>query len=141
VAVLFENVPGGGRRLGGDLDDLGRLLEGASRGGGDFGLCLDTAHAWSAGHDIASAEGMLGFLAKINRLFGAEKVRAFHLADTKALLGTRLEDHRSLGEGYLGGEGLKVLVERPEYEATPGIIETPMFEGSYVRDLAFLRGS
>ncbi|MBI5622216.1 MAG: deoxyribonuclease IV [Elusimicrobia bacterium] len=137
--VLFENVPGGGRRLGGEIDDLERLLEGSSKAGGRFGLCLDTAHAWASGHDIASAEGMLRFLARINRVFGAERVGAFHLADTRAMLGTCKEDHRCLGEGYLGGEGMKTLLERPEYADVPAIIETPREDGSYQRDLEYLR--
>ncbi|MBI4677641.1 MAG: deoxyribonuclease IV [Elusimicrobia bacterium] len=137
--VLVENVPGGGRRLCGALEELARLLEGLGGLRDRSGLCLDTAHAWAAGFDIASAEGMFRFLARVNRLFGAERVGAFHLADTKALLGTRREDHRHLGEGYLGKEGLKVLLERPEYEAAPAILETPRGPGSYARDLEFLK--
>lgn len=129
VRVLLENVPGGGRRMGGTLEELARLrdaLPGA-------GVCLDTAHAHAAGYDMSSAEGMLKFLAKVHRLLGA--VDAFHVNDTRAMLGTHLEDHRHLGHGRLK-EGLAVLLARPEFAGTPGILEPP--RGDFAADAASL---
>lgn len=118
VRLLLENVPGGGRRMGGTLEELARLrdaLPGA-------GVCLDSAHAHAAGYDLSSAEGMLRFLAKAHRLFGA--VDAFHVNDTRAMLATHREDHRHIGAGRLR-EGLAALLSRPEFSQTPGILEPP----------------
>lgn len=129
VRVLLENVPGGGRRMGGTLEELARLrdaLPGA-------GICLDTAHAHAAGYDMSSAEGMLKFLSKAHRLLGG--VDAFHVNDTRAMLGTHLEDHRHLGTGRLK-EGLAALLTRPEFAAVPGILEPP--PGDFAADAASL---
>lgn len=129
VRILLENVPGGGRRMGGTLEELARLrdaLPGA-------GICLDTAHAHAAGYDLTTAEGMLRFLSKAHRLF--RDVDAFHVNDTRAMLGTHLEDHRHLGTGRLKG-GLEALLMRPEFADTPGILEPP--RGDFAADAASL---
>ena len=125
LPVLFENVPGGGRRLGAGLHDLAGLLEPLRRAGKPCGVCVDTAHAWAAGFDVATAEGMLSFLSRLHRVVGADEVRAFHLNDTRALLGSQRESHAAWGEGFLGTEGLRVLLARPEYADRPGIVELP----------------
>lgn len=138
LPVIVENVPGGGRRLGGTLEDLAELLEKLAGAGVPAGICLDTAHAWAAGYDLASAEGMLRFLSRVHRLLGASNVRAFHLNDSRALLGSHREHHDHWGEGYLGAEGLKVLMDRPEYESVPGILETPPGELEDRRNLEFV---
>jgi deoxyribonuclease IV len=136
--VLVENVPGGGRRLGGALEQLAELrdLLGIRA---KFGVCLDTAHAWAQGYGLSSAEGALKFLALAHRLFG-DGVRAFHVNDSRALLGSHQEDHAHWGEGYLGKEGIRVLLERPEYADTPAIVETPKTPGGDRQNLDFLAG-
>lgn len=140
LPVLLENVPGGGRRLGGNLEELAEILVGLRRAQPRAGVCLDTAHAWAAGYDLASAEGMLRFLARVHRLLGADAVRAFHLNDTRALLASHRENHAHWGEGHLGREGLRVLLERPEYASCPAILETPKGPGADRRNLEFLGG-
>lgn len=131
--ILIENVPGGGRRLGGRLEQIARLrdLIGARA---KSGVCLDTAHAWAAGYDVSSAEGVLKFLARAHRLFG-DGVRAFHLNDTRARLSSGREDHAHWGEGFLGREGLESLLSREEYADTPAILETPKTPGGDRRNL------
>ncbi|MBI3552617.1 MAG: deoxyribonuclease IV [Elusimicrobia bacterium] len=120
--IVLENVPGGGRRMGGALEELAKLVDACP----GSGACLDTAHAWAAGYDLASAEGMLKFLARAHRLIGAERVKAFHLNDTRALLGSHRENHEHWGKGFLGKEGLKTLLERPDYAHAVGIHEPPL---------------
>lgn len=140
VPILLENVPGGGRRLGGSLEEMAELLSGVARWVPGAGVCLDTAHAFAAGHDISTAEGVLMFLARVNRLIGADRVRAFHLNDTRAHLGTHLESHEHWGEGRLRGECLRAFLERAEYAETPAILETPKEDGADKRNLEFARG-
>jgi deoxyribonuclease-4 len=141
LPVIFENVPGGGRRLGAALHDLAELLEPMQRAGKPCGVCVDTAHAWAAGFDLASAEGMLRFLSRLHRVVGARSVLAFHLNDTRALLGSQRESHVPWGEGFLGTEGLRVLLARPEYAYRPGILELPAAGdlGSALASLSFVR--
>ena len=122
--LLLENVPGGGRRMGGSLEELARLADSVGRRAPRLGVCLDTAHAHAAGYDLSCAEGALKLLSRAHRLLG-ERVRAFHLNDTRALLGSRREDHRHWGEGRLGTEGLAALLAREEFAGAPAVIEPP----------------
>lgn len=124
--LLLENVPGGGRRMGGSLEELARLRDAlAPRVSGAVGACLDTAHAWAAGYDLSAAEGAIEFLSSAQRLLGVDAVRAFHLNDTRARLGSHREHHEHWGRGRLGSEGLKALLALARFDAVPGIFETP----------------
>lgn len=135
--LVMENVPGGGRRLGGRLAELADLRrELAARGVGS-GVCLDTAHAWAAGYEVASAAGMDAFLDEAARLFGADGVGLFHLNDTGAAPGSHREHHEHWGRGRLGREGLERLLARPDFARAAGILETP--PGRDEENLAFVR--
>ncbi len=125
LAILFENVAGGGRRMGASPDELERLVAGARAVRPAAGLCLDTAHAWSAGHDMSAAAGALGLLEELGRRLGKGAVQALHLNDTTADLGSRKENHCGWGEGRLGSEGLAVLLSAPELAQAAAILETP----------------
>ncbi len=125
IPLYLENVPGGGRRMGGSLEDLARLQDALKPSLPSIGVCLDTAHAYAAGYDCSSAEGALKFLARAHRLLGLDAVRAFHLNDSRALLGSHREHHEHWGKGRLGSEGLKALLDREEFASSPGILETP----------------
>jgi deoxyribonuclease-4 len=123
--LYLENVPGGGRRMGGSLEELARLQDGLKPRLKNIGVCLDTAHAYAAGYDLATVEGTLKFIARAQRLLGFDAVRAFHLNDTRSLLGSHREHHEHWGRGRLGKEGLKALLDREEFETAAGILETP----------------
>ncbi|MDE2312920.1 MAG: TIM barrel protein [Elusimicrobia bacterium] len=138
--ILLENVPGGGRRMGADLEDLAGLLESLRRLGISSGLCLDTAHAWAAGYDVASERGAEDFLSRAESLAGASSIRLFHLNDTRAERGSRLESHWHWGEGRLsGGVGIASLLARAGYESAAAILETPKEPGADARNLAYVR--
>lgn len=132
--ILLENVPGGGRRMGGPLEELAKLREALSC---RTGVCLDTAHAWAQGYDLSTAEGMLKFLSRAHRLFG-DGLRAFHLNDSHALLGSCVESHAHWGEGRLGKEGIAALLSRDDLDDVVAIVETPKEPGADARNLAWL---
>lgn len=135
--ILIENVPGGGRRLCGALEEIAALRKRLP----DVmtGVCLDTAHAWAAGYDLSTAEGALQFLARAHRLFGGA-VAAFHLNDSGALLASRQENHAHWGRGRLGREGIAAILARPEYADTPAVVETPKEPGADRANLDYLLG-
>jgi len=137
--VLLENVPGGGRRMGGTFEELARLQDAVRPFVPNLGACLDTAHAWAAGYDLSTAEAALKFVARAHRLLGPDAIRAFHLNDSRALLGSHRESHEHWGRGRLGLEGLKVLLEREEFADTPAILETPKEPGADAANLAVVR--
>ncbi len=136
IPLLLENVPGGGRRMGGSLEDLARLHDALKPALPNLGVCLDTAHAYAAGYDCSSIEGALKFIARTQRLLGFDAIKAFHLNDTRALLNSHREHHEYWGEGRLGQEGLQALLHREEFAATPGILELP--RGTSQQDAASL---
>ncbi|MFI5350021.1 MAG: deoxyribonuclease IV [Elusimicrobiota bacterium] len=138
--LLLENVPGGGRRMGGSFEELARLQDAVKPFVPNVGICLDTAHAWAAGYDLSAAEAALKFVSRAHRLLGFDSIRAFHLNDSRALLGSHLENHWHWGKGRLGLEGLKVLIEREEFSDIPGILETPKEPGADAVNLAVVRG-
>ncbi|MBI3548375.1 MAG: deoxyribonuclease IV [Elusimicrobia bacterium] len=125
VEIILENVPGGGRRMGGTLEELSELGELLAQRGIRTAFCLDTAHAWAQGYDLTGSEGMWRFIGRANRLLGAERIKVFHLNDTRALLGSHREDHWHWGQGHLGTEGLAFLLAREEFKDAAGILETP----------------
>ncbi len=137
--LLLENVPGGGRRMGGSFEDLARLQDAVRPHVRDLGACLDTAHAWAQGYDLSTAEAALKFVSRAHRLLGFDAIRAFHLNDSRALLGSHREHHEHWGKGRLGLEGLKVLLEREEFREVPGILETPKDPGADAVNLALAR--
>lgn len=137
--ILLENVPGGGRRMGGTLEELAALGAALSGRGLKVGYCLDTAHAWAAGYDLSSAEAALKFVSRAHRILGADSIRAFHLNDTRSLLGSHREHHEHWGKGRLGLEGLRVLLEREEFADVAGILETPKEPGADAENLALAR--
>ena len=124
--LLLENVPGGGRRMGGSLEDMARLHDALKPRLPAVGVCLDTAHAYAAGYDCSSVEGALKFVSRVHRLLGFDSIKAFHLNDTRALLSSHREHHEHWGRGRLGSEGLKALLDREEFSSLPGILETPL---------------
>ncbi len=121
--IAIENVPGGGRRMGGSTEELARCLEKSPDGLSRLGFCLDTAHAWGAGEPLATPEGMLAWGERSERLLGRERLLAFHLNDSGADCGSRRDDHTRWGEGRLGLQTLRALLSLPQFRGTPGILE------------------
>lgn len=135
--LVMENVPGGGRRMGGSLEELAALRVQLAGRGIDSGVCLDTAHAWAAGYEVASGGGMDDFLDRADSLFGSKAVTLFHLNDTQAEAGSHREHHEHWGQGKLGDSGLKRLLTRPDYAHAAGILEMP--PGRDRENLEFVR--
>lgn len=121
--LLLENVPGGGRRMGGSLEELARLHDALKPALPSLGVCLDTAHAYAAGYDCSTGDGALDFISRAERLLGRDAIRAFHLNDSGAALGSNREHHEHWGRGRLGSEGLRAILGR--FSGIPGILETP----------------
>ncbi len=127
VLLCVENVPGGGRRLGGTLEDLAAFAEALQKENSNISLsfCLDTAHAWAAGYSLSDAKGMSYFLEKASRVLGKENIRLFHLNDTQADFNSHRESHSLWGRGILGFEGLRFLLNAKNFRDCSGILESP----------------
>ncbi len=140
VMVLLENSAGAGGLLGASFEDFGDILD-LLGGEPRVGVCLDTAHLFAAGWDLRQREGVDAMVDAFDRAAGWARVRVLHLNDSKESLGSHLDRHENIGEGYLGIDGFRAIVTHPLLRTLPGIIETPGFDqqGPDRKNLARLR--
>jgi len=137
VELVLENSAGAGNLAGGTMEELGRFLSVLDHR--QLGICLDTAHAWAAGYDIHTAQGVEAFLDTVERTIGLERVRMFHLNDTQVPLGGNRDRHWHIGEGNIGRDGFRALLAHPALREKTFILETPGDEEDDVRNLALVR--
>ncbi len=124
VMVLIENTAGQGTGLGSNFEEIAYMLS-RSRLGPQLGVCFDTSHAYSAGYDIGSSNGYLETFALFDQHIGLERLRFFHMNDSKGGLGSRVDRHWHIGKGEMGLEGFRTLVNDPRFLNHPMVIETP----------------
>lgn len=140
VTVLLETTAGQGTALGWRFEHLARLLELVPQRE-RLGICVDTCHIFAAGYDIRSSETYTATFAELDRVVGLEWVRAFHLNDSQKELGSRVDRHTHIGQGCLGVEPFRLLVNDARFAALPFIIETPKGKdmAEDIENLALLR--
>jgi deoxyribonuclease-4 len=93
------------------------------------GVCLDTCHLLASGYDIASEDGYRTTFADFERIVGLDRLKAFHVNDSKKPLGSRVDRHEHIGKGCLGLEPFRRLVNDPRFASMPMLLETPKGEG------------
>lgn len=123
----LETMVGQGHEIGGRLEELAALIR-TLQGEVRIGLCLDSAHLFAAGWDLRTWAGIDKLITRVDELVGWDKVRALHLNDSKAPLGSRRDRHELIGRGELGPEGIKAIVTHPELKKLPFFLETPVKE-------------
>lgn len=132
--LVLENSAGGGDGLGATLEELEAILEACQLTGLDpsrIAFCLDTAHLWGAGHDIATPEGVDRLAREFDARLGPERLAMVHLNDSKAPLGSRVDRHQHLGAGGIGPRGLHAVLTHPRLAAVPAYLETPGMDEGY----------
>jgi deoxyribonuclease IV len=141
VRLLLENAAGQGTTLCSRFEELRQILS-AVEVPSRVGVTLDTCHLFAAGFDLRTDTAYGELRDRIASTIGTEAVRAFHLNDAKAELGSHLDRHENIGKGQIGAAGFRPLLADPTWKDVPGYLETPLDEGSYARyaeDLATLR--
>jgi deoxyribonuclease IV len=138
--VLLETTAGQGTCLGGRFEELAWLLEHVSYPE-RIGVCVDTCHIFAAGYDFRTPEGYAAVFDRLISLIGSDRIKAFHLNDSKGQLGSHLDRHTAIGEGEIGVEGFRLLVNDPRFMELPMVIETPKEpdESADIRNLTLLR--
>lgn len=124
VILLLENTSGSGSWLGYKFAHQKRIIQNL-RQPERIGLCLDTCHAYSAGYDIATKEGLENTLFEINETAGLNKLKLIHLNDSKDKLGSLHDRHEHIGKGAIGLEAFRRIVKHPKLKDLPFILETP----------------
>ena len=127
VTVLLENTVGAGSVLGGRLVELQRIRELASHLTGlKIGYCLDTCHLLASGYDIAAADGFKQTVREIEGTLGLENVHAIHANDSKGQLGSHVDRHENIGEGWIGREAFRRILTHYKLRTKPFVLETPV---------------
>lgn len=124
VILLLENTAGQGSEIGYTFEQIKKIIEGVEENN-RMGICLDTAHSFEAGYDLSHKDGIEKTLQSFDQTIGLKKLHLLHLNDSKTPLGSRKDRHWHIGEGYIGLEGFRILVNHPLLEHLPGIMETP----------------
>ena len=124
VGILLENTAGSGSWLGYKFSHQKKILQGLNQKE-RVGLCFDTAHAYLAGYDIATEEGLKKTLDEIDKLVGIDLIKLIHLNDAKDKLGSHRDKHEHIGKGSIGLEGIKRIINHPRLRNIPFILETP----------------
>lgn len=122
--ILLETTAGQGTRLGYRFEQLARLLEQTPEEE-RLGVCLDTCHAFAAGYDLRTPEGYTDTMEALDRIIGLERLKVVHLNDSRGELGSHKDRHEHIGEGQVGLEGFRRVLNDPRLEGLPGLLETP----------------
>jgi deoxyribonuclease-4 len=124
VRIALENTAGQGTCLGHKMEHLAAVFNGVKTPD-RLGLCLDTAHFFAAGYDIRTKKGWDAAIGEVESLIGCEQILAFHLNDSKTELGSRVDRHAHIGQGKIGKEGFRHIVNDSRFVTHPGCLETP----------------
>lgn len=131
--VLLEITAGAGRVLGCTFEELGEMIERISPPQRDrVGICFDTCHAFSAGYDLRDDFG--GVFERLDDTVGLDRLRLFHLNDSRNPFGSRKDRHAGIGEGELGDEPFRRIMRDERFAAIPQILETPKGDDPVVAD-------
>jgi deoxyribonuclease IV len=122
--LILENSAGAGGNIGNSLEELATIIDEMGKPA-RLKVCLDTAHLLASGYEIRTADGLERLLEDFERLIGLEKLACMHLNDSKIDLGGKVDRHENIGDGYLGNETFKLLVNHPKLAEVPGMLEVP----------------
>ena len=124
VMLLMENTAGQGTEIGHTFEQIKKIIGGVDNHQ-RMGVCLDTAHTFEAGYDLSNLDGIDRTLERFDQTIGLKRLHLLHLNDSKTPLGSRKDRHWHIGEGQIGLEGFRNLVNHPSLRHLPGIMETP----------------
>ena len=141
TVLLLETTAGQGTCLGGTFEELAGMI-GLLRRPERAAVCVDTCHIFAAGYDISTPEGYDATFDRLVELVGLDRIKAFHLNDSKGALGSHLDRHEAIGDGQIGLEGFRRLINDPRFCGLPMVLETPKSaDGAEdIRNLTTLRG-
>ena len=138
IIVLLETMAGKGSEIGKSFEEIKEIIDRAVSLGGEslhskLGVCLDTCHVWDGGYDIKN--DLDGVLKEFDRVIGLDNLYAVHLNDSKNELCSHKDRHEKLGEGMLGNDALRAIVQHPLLQNRPFILETPNDDEGYAKEI------
>jgi len=123
IKLVIENTAGQGTNLGYRFEHLSHIIaktEDKSR----IGVCLDTCHTFTSGYDLRTREAYDATMGEFDRVVGSEYLMGMHLNDSKPELGSRVDRHHSLGQGQIGWDAFRFIMNDPRMDDIPMVLET-----------------
>ena len=135
VTVLLETMAGKGSEIGGRFEELKAIIDAV--GSPYMGVCLDTCHVYDGGYDIVN--DLDGVLTEFDRIVGLDRLKALHLNDSRNPFASHKDRHECIGQGSLGIDTFRAIVNHPALAGKPMILETPNELPGYAREINLLR--
>ncbi|HEY0871681.1 MAG TPA: deoxyribonuclease IV [Acidothermaceae bacterium] len=136
--VLIEATAGAGQSLAATVDDLGAYMTALDHHP-KLGICLDTCHAFAAGHDLAEPGGVRSTLNALVRAVGRGRLKLLHANDSKDACGSNRDNHERIGKGRIGVEPFAELFRHPATRGVPLVLETPGRAPEHREDLTLMK--
>lgn len=139
-SIILENSAGAGDSIGSKFSELGAIIKKVNNP--RLKVCLDTCHLYAAGYDIKTPEGLEKTLNEFEREVGLKNLAAIHANDTKFDIGSNKDRHENIGEGFLGSNAFKNMVNHLSLQNIPFILEVPGFSdtGPDIENIQILKG-
>ncbi|MBS1986467.1 deoxyribonuclease IV [Candidatus Dependentiae bacterium] len=138
--LLLESMAGQGSTICYTLEQLASILKKLTNKK-RVGICIDTCHVFAAGYDISNFEGYQAFWQAYDNILGIGTLKAIHLNDSKKPCGSRVDRHEHIGQGMLGKETFKLIMNDSRFFDVPKILETPLDDrGDFASNLKTLKG-
>lgn len=125
--LIIENSAGAGSVIGDEFKEIGAIINAVKSD--RLKVTLDTAHSFESGYDISTATGIDQTIDEFDKEIGLEKLVCLHLNDSATPLKSAHDRHADIGQGHIGIEGFRRIVNHPHLKDLPGILETPSLKG------------
>jgi deoxyribonuclease-4 len=128
AGILIETTAGQGSCLGAAFEEIGAMLDRIDKKPGlakRVGVCLDTCHVFAAGYPLSPQESLDDTLRQFDRAIGLKRLVVIHANDSKRELGSRVDRHEAIGQGKIGREAFRLIMNHPKLAHVPLILETP----------------
>ncbi len=124
VKIALETTAGQKSNLGYKFEHLGYLIK-AAKDKKRICVCYDTCHTFAAGYDLRTKKAYDATFKEFDKVVGLDRICAFHLNDAVKELGSNIDRHAHIGQGYIGEEGFRLLLNDETFENIPMVLETP----------------
>lgn len=136
TTVLLETMAGKGTEIGRNFQELKEIID-KTELSDKLGVCLDTCHVFDGGYDIVN--DLDGVLEEFDKIIGLSRLKAVHLNDSKNPMGSHKDRHEKIGQGNIGAEAIKRIINHPALKNLPFYLETPNDIGGYAEEIKFLK--
>lgn len=138
LRLLIETTAGQGSQVGANFEEISYIIE-RVKDELPIGVCIDTCHIFAAGYDIRTKEAVQETLKTFDKKIGLNHLSAFHLNDSQKGLGSRVDRHAALGEGMIGIDCFKAIMQEPSLAHIPKYLETPGGPELWEKEIKMLR--